>query len=548
MKRLSIGLQGKVTTAISILVLAVLIGMVSLNIYHQQTQLRGQFVSSTGGLTEAVYNGMLHPMSIGDSDSIQQQMKDLGKNRDALQIIVFGVDKKIAYSTEKEKIQADLAKLVSSPELQKAIGQLLTNGKMDEAGYEEIIEGKRYLSVLRPLMNESRCHHCHGASHSVLGGVMVQQNSEGMYAGLKSLRNINILVGFVGALVIILFLYFLITRLATLPLQRVSDCLIGISEQVSTSANQLSEAGQQLAEGASEQAASVEETSSSLEEMSSMARQNASNAKETNSIMRDVLAITSRADVSMAQLTGSMDEISKASEQTQKIIKTIDEIAFQTNLLALNAAVEAARAGEAGSGFAVVADEVRNLAMRAADAARNTANLIEDTMKKVRDGSGVVEKTSKDFADVASGISKMDKLVGEIVVASEEQTIGIEQINKAVGEMDKVVQGNAGNAEELASASEEMNSQAYQMKGVVGDLIHVVRGSKGSMMDGKENLQPSDKEPRKNAVSMARQIPYEPGYGNAKDKGAERVSSEREYGKAPRLRPLTLNTDEFRDF
>jgi methyl-accepting chemotaxis protein len=224
---------------------------------------------------------------------------------------------------------------------------------------------------------------------------------------------------------------------------------------VTSASGQVSSAAQSLAEGSSEQAASIEETSSSLEEMSSMTKQNADNAQQANGLMGEAKQVVGTANESIGKLTVSMAEITKASEETSKIIKTIDEIAFQTNLLALNAAVEAARAVEAGAGFAVVADEVRNLAMRAADAAKNKANRIEDTVKKVKDGSGLVSRTNVAFLQVASSSVKAGDFVAEISAASNEQAQGIGQINTAVTELDKVIQQNAANAEESASAAEE---------------------------------------------------------------------------------------------
>jgi methyl-accepting chemotaxis protein len=286
-----------------------------------------------------------------------------------------------------------------------------------------------------------------------------------------------VLIG-VGVVVAVggLALAFFMARSISGPITRVIEGLTAGAEQVASGSSQVSSASQSLAEGASEQAAGIEETSSSIEEMSSMTKQNADNASQANSLMTETSLVVEKANEAMKELTRSMSEISTASEETGKIIKTIDEIAFQTNLLALNAAVEAARAGEAGAGFAVVADEVRNLAMRAAEAAKNTSNLIEGTVKKVKGGSEIVGRTNEAFAKVAQGAKKVSELVGEIAAASQEQSQGIEQINKAVSEMDKVVQGNAASAEESASASEEMNAQAEQMSEYVNELAALVGG------------------------------------------------------------------------
>ncbi len=249
------------------------------------------------------------------------------------------------------------------------------------------------------------------------------------------------------------------------------------AEEVTTAAGELSSTSQSLAEGASEQASSLEETTASLEEMSSMIRQNADNAQEMQNSRNIALNSLKSADASMHQAIEAMQLIRTKGDEVSKIVKSIDEIAFQTNLLALNAAVEAARAGEAGAGFAVVADEVRNLAMRAADAARNTQDLIESTITEIRNGAELIEKTQGEFETTVSNNQKVAELIDEIAASCKEQALGIEQINKAMAEMDKVTQNNAANSEEAAAASEEMSAQAEQMKQVVWNLQRLVTGS-----------------------------------------------------------------------
>ncbi|MCF8083238.1 MAG: methyl-accepting chemotaxis protein [Deltaproteobacteria bacterium] len=372
--------------------------------------------------------------------------------------------------TEIRKITRLDADLVRLDAIQKAgsgyensMGQFLTEWKqLQKLGREQEDLGNEMIDATRVLQD---------AAASATGEI------SSTAAENLSTASTTMIIGLILAFVVGTLLAFFIARGIISVLKRISSQMDEGAEQVASASGQVSSSSQSLAEGASEQAASIEETSSSLEEMSSMTKQNAEHAGQADTLMKEANQVVGQANDSMTELTGSMEEISKASEETSKIIKTIDEIAFQTNLLALNAAVEAARAGEAGAGFAVVADEVRNLAMRAAEAAKNTADLIEGTVKKVNDGSDLVTKTNEAFAQVAESAKKVGGLVGEIAAASNEQAQGIDQVNTAVADMDKVTQQNAANAEESASAAEEMNAQAEQMKEAVAELMRLVGGA-----------------------------------------------------------------------
>ena len=306
----------------------------------------------------------------------------------------------------------------------------------------------------------------------------LSEKAEAGAAEAKEEAHLAALVLMALALVLGGLLAFFISRGISRPLKRISEGLGMGAGQVAAASGQVASAGQSLAQGSAQQAASLEETSASLEEMASMTRQNADNASQADGLMKEARAVVDKANGSMTELKGAMDKINAASGETAKIIKTIDEIAFQTNLLALNAAVEAARAGEAGAGFAVVADEVRNLAMRAAEAAKNTTTLIEGNLDNIRTGTELVSATDQAFSEVAGSAAKVADLVAEIAAASGEQAQGLDQVNTAAGEMDKVTQQVAANAEESAAAAEELSAQAETMKGMVADLEAMVRGAK----------------------------------------------------------------------
>ncbi|MDM8525307.1 methyl-accepting chemotaxis protein [Desulfococcaceae bacterium HSG8] len=262
------------------------------------------------------------------------------------------------------------------------------------------------------------------------------------------------------------------------PLRRVISVLTRVTGKVSSAAKMSLSAGRSLSAGSSDQAASLEETSASLHEISAMMRRSAENAGQADKLVKKTSRIVIQANEAMSELIRAMEKIAGAGRETSDIIKTIDEIAFLTNLLSLNAAIEAARAGDSGAGFAVVAEEVRQLALRTADAVKNTSGLVENTVKKVDDGSELVTITGKAFSQVAESIDKVNALISEIAGLAGEHAEGIEQINTAVSEVDKIVQKNASIAQEAASESEDLGIQAEQMKAVVKELAYLVGADK----------------------------------------------------------------------
>jgi len=236
---------------------------------------------------------------------------------------------------------------------------------------------------------------------------------------------------------------------------------------VNTGSRQVSDASQSLSQAATESASSLEEIGASMHEISSQAKQNAENATQANGLASDVRKSADEGSHKMGDMQRAMAAINESASNVAKIIKAIDEIAFQTNLLALNAAVEAARAGKHGKGFTVVAEEVRNLAQRSAKAAKETAEMIESSIKKTDAGSKIADETARALVEIVTGVTKVTDLVGEIAAASKEQEQGVKQVNTGIAQVDTVTQQNTATAEEAAAASEELSAQAVELKGML---------------------------------------------------------------------------------
>lgn len=434
-----------------------------------------------------------------------------------------------ALAIVNDRIQPNVKKAVAILNEARNLARKFKNGQ-DEAS-------KIFVNVTQKNMAEVR-EKMHQVEDTTERNMTTQ---EVLLSGASRLKFIVAVVCSI-ALTLGIALAFFIARGLVRSLSSIVETMTEGAGQVASASAQVSSASQSLAEGSSEQAASIEETSSSLEEMASMTKQNADNAGQADNLMKEANRVVGDANSSMTELTTSMEEISKASDETQKVVKTIDEIAFQTNLLALNAAVEAARAGEAGAGFAVVAEEVRNLALRSADAAKNTAELIDGTVKKIKSGSDLVAETNNAFAKVAESSSKVGELIAEVTAASNEQAQGIEQTNTAVAEMDKVTQQNAANAEESASASEELSAQAEQMMVIVGELKALVGGNGNNTVSTRQTLN------RKHRIEAKRVLPASAGKAKFL---AVRKTKPAEITQGEEVRPdqvIPLDEEDFRGF
>lgn len=292
-----------------------------------------------------------------------------------------------------------------------------------------------------------------------------------------AMANLILLFASITALVLLISLGMMISNMITSPIKHAIDGLNIGSDELSAASSQVAAASQSLAEGASEQASAVQETSSTLEETSSMVHQNRENTQQAASLAKQAKQYAEKSHSEMNQMSDSMSELKNSSNEIAKIIKVIDEIAFQTNILSLNAAVEAARAGDAGKGFAVVAEEVRNLAQRSAQAAKDTTVIIEGNIELSDKSVNIAKVVRESVESISDQAAKVSDLLEEIAVATNEQAQGVEQINKAISQMEMALSSNAQTADESASASRALQEQAINVRDIVGSLILLVDGA-----------------------------------------------------------------------
>jgi len=402
----------------------------------------------------------------------------------------LAMQKQVATIAQELKDAAELDESLADPEKAKLLAGILSHVTVYLGSFDRIVDfssqrrdGVAQLEKLAPLFAKKVAN--------VRTSVSELQANIDRQAQASQKRDEALVLGLVlGGLVLGIFLAVIIGRNVTRPILRISESLRSDVDLTTTAAGQVTSASRSLAEGSSAQAAALEESSASLEEMAGMTRRNAENADTAKTLANQARAAADSGSNDIREKQVPMQAIQSSSNEISKIIKTIDEIAFQTNILALNAAVEAARAGEAGAGFAVVADEVRALAQRSVQAARETAQKISDAASRSEQGARISEKVAKGLDEITGKVRKVDELIAEIAMASKEQSEGIGQVTRAVGEMDRVTQANAATAEETSSAATELNTQTERLRAVIADLTAMVKGA-GGQAESEESQETS---------------------------------------------------------
>ncbi len=441
--------------------------------------------------TTAASNSILHKqVLIGSIDSLQSSLYLTEKTIEASALEnrwdnIPALDR--SWNDEQAKLERAFEDLNASlitgegRRMCSTMQEAFTSWKKDHDAIVQAVSAKVVAELVRLTNQDSQYNDTIERTATLL----TRQQGELLKAAESKGESSQSLLRVIGAVLMLLAVFagaaaVVAVRSSTRQLRQLAGAMTDSSDQVAAASTQVSSSSQALAQGASEQAASLEETSASAEEITSMTRRNADHSRQAASLMTDVERHVSDGNRTLNGMLASMQQINESSEKVSRIIRVIDEIAFQTNILALNAAVEAARAGEAGMGFAVVADEVRNLAQRSAQAAKDTAALIEESITSSREGSTRLEEVAGVIRSITTSATQVKTLVDEVKLGSEEQARGIEQIAKAISQMDKVTQQTAANAEEGASASEELSAQADSMRDTAGRLQAMVGGTQSS--------------------------------------------------------------------
>jgi methyl-accepting chemotaxis protein len=454
-----------------------------------QAMLEQREKQSAENIFASAENAVADSLERGEMEKFEQLLQNQRATKGLQELSLFDHQGIATYSSDPQFLHRQLP------------ADLSARLQDDSASFSRRTNGS--FEIYHPQKIKADCLRCHvdwkeGNSSGILVGRFSTESLESSQQqwaqSIAAMKHSQLVSGLLTTLVIVIIFGtlagFVMHYQIIAPLVRVLKKLTTLSDQVRITSSQLSASSQSIADGASEQAAALEETSSALEEIATMTQNNAVHAHSANDLAAHTHRAAATGTEGMTQMNHAMEEIQTASSNIAKIIKTIDEIAFQTNILALNAAVEAARAGEAGLGFAVVAEEVRNLAKRSAVAARETADIIDDSLRKTQNGARVSTEVAKNFQEITDKARQVNQLVAQIATASQEQNQGIGQLNTSVRSMDAVTQNNAANAEESAGVAVELNAQADTLRAIIEELS----GLLSNQADASMTISGTDRE------------------------------------------------------
>jgi len=419
-------------------------------------------LKATANIMRTGQRGVLLLTLQKDTKGVAKQQQDYGKYYQTEQELLGKIKPLLANEKDRELTSTLESQVEQHVACFREVSELCATGKIDEATgiYRErgapagVAMEKAAADLMKDVTERIKTSNDVGA----------QKVSSARWTAI--LMNITAFI-VVAAMIVIV-------RGIARTLRRIAAELNEGSGQIHAATSQVSTASQSLAQAAAQQSASMQEASASSEQVTSMTRKNTENSKNASDLMDTVDARVADGNAALDQMVSSMEEITSSSGKISKIIKAIDEIAFQTNILALNAAVEAARAGEAGMGFAVVAEEVRNLSHRSAQAARDTASLIEDSIGKSNEGSTRLQQVTEVIRSITESTAKVKVLVDEVSVSSSDQTQGIEGISSVIGQMAQITQATAANSQETAAASQQMAAQAATLNQIARQLRTMV--------------------------------------------------------------------------
>ena len=514
-RHLSLKIIGALASAIALTFFL----MIFLNIRGQNTLVEDLAEQQGHMIAETIEEGSSEALAVGNNDSVRHQFRRLAEKFPTSAVYIFDFHGLIAFATNEGALGRNVREMTVNQKLLENMDMVLAGASEKMGSLDRSSQENPYFTVIKPIHNEQRCHHCHGKSREVLGGIMVMTSLKAVDRAVTLCVGRNILIGLAGLALLVTLIFLLTRSLVLRPIRRLVHAADAVAagdlevqtgdlgqdeigrlgramahmtenlkagrtavesnvrslekvlDEVSDAAGRLDEGSSQVADsshnlstGAARQSTALEETASTMNQIASQTKENAQNAAQADEYIKQAVAEAVDGVERMKNLTQAVNSIQTSSREAVKIIRNIDDISFQTNLLALNAAVEAARAGKSGKGFAVVAEEVRHLAARSAKAAGETARTLEDSAKKIEEGARFAQETAQALEGIVNGVSKAAELMAQIAQASREQASGIDQINQGLAQIESVTQDNNEHAEKTAQAASGLASMAADLK------------------------------------------------------------------------------------